>query len=95
MRNVRKLSILCCCLIVATGFTVFAPIISLGADVSAVGGFAITVQTHSTSTAGMGSIALCYFGQGAVLVQGMYYPLTNPTQVEGTSSCPALRASHK
>lgn len=75
------------------GFTVFAPIVSLGTNVSAEG-FAVTVQTNATSTAGLGSIALCYFGRGAVLVQGLYYPMTNSTGVAGaSSSCPALRES--
>ena len=91
LRNVKRISILCC-LLVAIGFAVFAPVVSLEADVPAVGGFpVVTAQTNATHTTGLGSITFCLLGQGALLIHGAYYPLTKSTARVAGSPCPALR----
>lgn len=80
LRNAKRISVICCCFIVAVSFVLFAPV--------------MTVQ--ATPMAGLGSISFCYLGQGALLVNGTYYPMTNTTkpiiQIETTTaSCPALQ----
>jgi hypothetical protein len=60
---------------IAVGFVFFAPV--------------MTVQ--AISTAGLGSITFCYLGQGALLVNGTYYPSANSTAPIAGNSCPALQ----
>jgi uncharacterized membrane protein len=83
MRSIKRLSMLCCILAAVMGFMIFVPV--------------ITIQANAPSV-GMGSITFCYLGQGALLVHGEYYPLTNSTTQtrggvvpESTTSCPILR----
>ncbi len=82
---------------------VFAPVVSLTADIPGSGGFSTTAMAQGNTTRtltlvgtpgygqGLGSMTFCYFGQGALLINGTYYPLTKPTlQIVG-ASCPAIR----
>jgi hypothetical protein len=82
LRNAKRFSILFCILAVAIGFLVFAPV--------------VTIQTNA-AIVGMGSVTFCYLGQGALLVNGEYYPynssMTSTVRVESTISCPTLRLS--
>ena len=86
----------------ATLFVLFVPVVSLEADVPGSGGISTTVTTQNGTTTtqtlvstpafgqGYGSITFCLFGQGALFIQGSYYPLIKATlQTEG-AFCPAL-----
>src|SRR3989442_8174218 len=96
----RKLAILIASLGTATTviLAVFAPVVSLTADIPGSGGFSTTTTAQGNTTRtitlvgtpgygeGLGSITFCYLGQGALLIQGTYYPLTKPTlQIVGAS----------
>jgi len=93
--NVRRALILCGA-IIAIGFTLFAPVVSVNTDIPVGGGISVTtvVQTNTASTIGFGSISFCYFGEGALLIQGAYYPLTKSTVEVVGAYCPALQVRH-
>ena len=79
VRNVKRVSVLCCLVLVVGSFMFFAPVVSLGTEAPVtVGVPAIRIQTSETSTRELCSIAFCYLGQGAVYANGIYYPLTKP-----------------
>lgn len=88
MKNVKRYSIIGCCLFLAIGFVFFVPVVSLGTGVPATEGFSIQIETNTTSA--MGSIAFCYFGQGAAIIQGVYYLMTKPAVQVEVLSCPAF-----
>lgn len=56
------------------GFVFFVPVVALGATPTISETFSVRVQPADNATLPMGSIAFCYFGLGAVLVHGIYYP---------------------
>jgi len=87
------------------GFVLLVPVVSLEADVPGSGGITTTVTTQNGSTTtqtlvqtpgfgqGYGSITFCLVGQGALFIQGGYYPMVKATlQTEG-AFCPALNHS--
>jgi hypothetical protein len=104
-KNTRRVLILGLALIgtlALIGFIIFVPVVSLRADVPGSGGLFTTVTTQNDTTTkmiwamtpefgqGYGSITFCFFGQGALFIDGGYYPLTKATlQTEG-AFCPAL-----
>lgn len=104
MKRRKALALFCVVAIAIVISAVFAPVVSLEADIPGSGGIFTTTTTYANTTStltevatpgfdrGLGSITFCYFGQGALLIQGAYYPLTKPTlQIVG-AFCPALRA---
>jgi hypothetical protein len=82
VRNLRRVSVLCCLVLVVGGFMLFAPVVSLPSFPSAApvttGVISIKIDSSQTSTAALCSITFCYLGRGAVYAQGVYYPLTKP-----------------
>ena len=60
--------------IVLGGFVYFAPVVSLGATPTVTETLSMRVPQPANATAPMGSISFCLFGNGAVLVNGTYYP---------------------
>jgi len=88
LRRVKRYSALACCISLAIGFVLFVPVVSLGPAIPTTEGF--SVQLESNTTAAMGSLSFCYFGQGAVVTQGVYYPVTKPAVQVEIISCPAL-----
>lgn len=79
MRNVKRVSILCCLVLIVGGFMFFAPVVSLGSEAPVTAGVpSIRIQTSETSTGELCSITFCYLGQGAVYANGVYYPVTKP-----------------
>lgn len=94
-RNAKRVLILCGALI-AIGFTIFAPVVSVNTDIPVSGGVTVTtvVQTITTAPIGLGSISFCYFGEGALFIQGAYYPMTKSTVEVVGAYCPALQVRH-
>lgn len=88
MKNVKRYSILGFSLLLAVGFVVFVPIVPLGSGVPVTEGISVAVEANTAAP--MGSIAFCYFGQGAAVVQGMYYLMTKPAIQVDVASCPSL-----
>jgi hypothetical protein len=77
LRNTKRVSILCCLILVVGGFMFFAPVVSLRSEVPVTTGVpSIRIGTNETSTADLCSITFCYLGHGAVYAQGVYYPAT-------------------
>jgi hypothetical protein len=74
LRNAKRLSALACLLVVLGSFVFFVPVVTLGATPTITETFSVRVQPAQNVTSTMGSISLCLFGQGAVLVHGAYYP---------------------
>lgn len=103
MMGTRKVAVVGVAAAVAVAFLLFAPVVSLNAEVPDTGGHStITItQGNTTRTAiavslsssgqGLGSVTFCYFGQGALLVNGAYYPLTKVRLHIMGASCPAVR----
>jgi len=56
------------------GFVFLAPVVTLGQTPTVAEVFSLRVQQSQIATAPMGSISLCLFGEGAVLINGTYYP---------------------
>ena len=74
-RNVKTISVVCFLLLTVGGFMVFAPVVSLRATADAAVSLGPSVRVQTTNeTIPLGSITFCYLGQGAVLVNGTYYP---------------------
>jgi len=79
LRNAKRASMLCCLILVVGGFLFFAPVVSLNsAPPVTTGVLSLKIDTTKTSTGALCSITFCYFGQGAVYAQGIYYPMTKP-----------------
>jgi len=60
--------------LVLGGFVFFAPVVTLGATPAVPQRAALRFQQSNNATSPMGSISFCLFGEGAVLVNGSYYP---------------------
>jgi hypothetical protein len=103
MKGRTKVVVAGLAVVVVVAFILFAPVVSLIADVPNTGGFSTTttVQGNTTSTLTMvgtpeygqalGSITFCYYGLGGLLMQGTFYILSSPTLQTTDNSCPALR----
>jgi len=88
MRNVKRYSIVGFCLLLAVGFVILVPVVPLGSGVPVTEGISVAVEANSAPP--MGSIAFCYLGQGAAVVQGMYYFMTKPAVQFDAGSCPSF-----
>jgi hypothetical protein len=85
LRNAKRLSALAVLAIVLGGFVYFAPVVTLGATPNLSETVAMRFQS-SNATSPMGSISFCLFGDGAVVVNGTYYPNVALNQT-GTRYC--------
>ena len=74
VRNARRISALLCLAMLLGGFVYFAPVVTLGATPTVTETFSMRVPQSNNATAPMGSISFCLFGQGAILINGTYYP---------------------
>jgi hypothetical protein len=74
LRNAKRISALACLAIILGGFVYFAPVVTLGATPTVTETFSMKLQQPSNVTAPMGSISFCLFGEGAILINGTYYP---------------------
>jgi hypothetical protein len=66
--------VLACIVLFVGGFVFFVPVVALGATPTITEGISVRVQPAGNTALSMGSIAFCFFGHGAVLVHGTYYP---------------------
>jgi len=73
-RNAKTVSALACMAIILGGFVFLAPVVTLGQTPTLTETFSLRVQQSQIATAPMGSISFCLFGEGAVLINGTYYP---------------------
>ena len=73
-RNAKTISAIACLAIVLGGFVFFAPVVTLGQTPTVTETVSLRLQQAVNSTAPMGSISFCLFGEGAVLINGTYYP---------------------
>jgi len=80
-RNAKTISAVACLAIILGGFVFLAPVVTLGQTPTVTETFSVRVQQSQIATAPMGSISFCLFGEGAVLINGTYYPsaATNKT----------------
>jgi hypothetical protein len=75
LTNAKRLSALAVLAVVLGGFVYFAPVVTLGATPTVTETISMRVQqSGSNGTLPMGSISFCLFGDGAVLINGTYYP---------------------
>jgi len=74
MRNAKTISAFACVAIILGGFVFLAPVVTLGQTPTLTETFSLRVQQSHVATAPMGSISFCLFGEGAVLINGTYYP---------------------
>jgi hypothetical protein len=75
VRNVKIVAVICFVLLTVGGFMTFAPVVSVAAATDATVSLGPSVRVQTTNeTTPLGSITFCYLGQGAVLVNGTYYP---------------------
>ena len=81
-RNAKTVSALACLAIILGGFVFLAPVVTLGQTPTLTETFSVKVQQAQVSTAPMGSISFCLFGEGAVLINGTYYPSAATNQNE-------------
>ena len=70
----KTLSVLACGILLIGVFVFFVPVVALGATPTVTETVSFRVQPPENATIPMGSIAFCVFGQGAVLLRGVYYP---------------------
>jgi hypothetical protein len=73
-RNAKTISAIACLTIILGGFVFLAPVVTLGQTPTLTESFSVRVQQSQIATAPMGSISFCLFGEGAVLINGTYYP---------------------
>ena len=73
-KSAKTVSALACMAIFLGGFVFLAPVVTLGQTPTVAEVFSLRVQQSQIATAPMGSISLCLFGEGAVLINGTYYP---------------------
>ena len=73
-RNAKRISAIVCLAIVLGGFVFFAPVVTLGATPTVTETFSLKVRPAANATLPMGSISFCLLGEGAVLMNGTYYP---------------------
>ncbi|HYB76024.1 MAG TPA: hypothetical protein VEC08_03600 [Nitrososphaerales archaeon] len=81
-RNAKTVSALACLAIVLGGFVFLAPVVTLGQTPTLTETFSLRVQQPQAGTTPMGSISFCLFGEGAVLINGSYYPSAATNQNE-------------
>lgn len=75
LMNAKRLSALAVLGLVLGGFVFFAPVVTLGATPTVTDTISMRFQQPSSNqTLPMGSISFCLFGDGAVLINGTYYP---------------------
>lgn len=75
LRNAKRLSALAVLAMVLCGFVYFAPVVTLGATPTVTETISMRFQQpNNNGTLPMGSISFCLFGDGAVLINGTYYP---------------------
>jgi hypothetical protein len=74
LRNARRISALFTLAIVLGGFVFFAPVVTLGATPTVTETFSLRIRSSNNAQSPMGSISLCLLGDGAVLINGIYYP---------------------
>ena len=86
LKTAKGVSALFVLAVVLGGFVYFAPVVSLGATPTVTETFSMRVPQPTNATAPMGSISFCLFGNGAVLVNGTYYPNVEASQT-GTRAC--------
>ena len=86
LKTAKRVSALAVLAIVLGGFVYFAPVVTLGATPVMTETISMQLQQPSNATAPLGSISLCLFGDGAVLVNGTYYP-TVATNQTGNNLC--------
>lgn len=79
-RAAKSLSIAACLLLLSAGFVFFAPVVALGATPTVTETFSLKFQGSGNSTQPLGSIGFCYLGDGAVLINGTYYPSVSMNQ---------------
>lgn len=73
-KTLKRVSALLVLAIVLGGFVYFAPVVTLGATPTVTETFSMKVPQPTNATVPMGSISFCLFGDGAVLLNGTYYP---------------------
>jgi len=81
-RNAKTVSALACLAIILGGFVFLAPVVTLGQTPAVTEVFSVRVQQSQIATAPMGSISFCLLGEGAVLINGTYYPSAATNQNE-------------
>jgi hypothetical protein len=80
VKNAKRLTALACIVLFMGGFVSFVPIVALGANPTVTETFSLKLPPSDNSTVPLGSLAFCYFGQGAVIVHGVYYPSVNASR---------------
>ena len=80
-RNAKTVSAFACLAIILGSFVFLAPVVTLGQTPTLTETFSVRVQSQ-IATAPMGSISFCLFGEGAVLINGAYYPSAATNQNE-------------
>ena len=80
-RNAKTISAFACLAIILGSFVFLAPVVTLGQTPTLTETFSVRVQSQ-IATAPMGSISFCLFGEGAVLINGAYYPSAATSQNE-------------
>ena len=80
IRNIKRISALACVALFLGGFIYFVPVVNLKASPTVTEAVSIKVNQGENAPTPMGSIAYCYFGQGAVLTRGFYYPSADLNQ---------------
>ena len=84
LKNAKRLSALAVLAVVLGGFVYFAPVVTLGATPTVTETISMRFQqSGSNATSPMGSISFCLFGDGAVLINGTYYPAVALNQSVG------------
>ena len=73
-RNARRITAVACVILFLGGFVSLVPVVALGANPTVTETFSVKLPPSDNSTTPLGSLAFCYFGQGAVIVHGAYYP---------------------
>jgi hypothetical protein len=81
-RNAKTISAVACMAIILGGFVFLAPVVTLGQTPTVTETFSVRVQQSQIATAPMGSISFCLFGEGAVLINGTYYPSAATNQTD-------------
>lgn len=74
LRNAKRITALACVILFLGGFVSLVPVVALGANPTVTETFSVKLPPSDNSTVPLGSLAYCYFGQGAVIVHGVYYP---------------------
>lgn len=81
-RNAKTVTALACLAIILGGFVFLAPVVTLGQTPTLTETFSLRIQQSQIATVPMGSISFCLFGEGAVLINGAYYPSAATNQNE-------------